>query len=189
MTLEEAIEKGIIKDTRQYNQSPCFHDYCVLDLETTGLSKRKDKIIEIGILKIRDNDIVDTYNQLVNPDTEISYFIENLTGITNEMLLEEPCFDDIKSDCLRFIGDDAIIGYNIGFDLGFLESHYGYRLPNESLDLLIYARRFYPEMPHHGLSDMVKALDLEKNAHRALADCYATNDLYGHIKKKFKEVR
>ena len=58
-------------------------DYCVIDLETTGLSWADDKIIEIGILKIRNQQIIDKYSQLINPEREVSPFITKLTGITN----------------------------------------------------------------------------------------------------------
>lgn len=81
-------------------------DYCVLDTETTGLSAYYDEIIEIGILRVRNNEIVDRYDQLIKPNFDIDGFITALTGITNDMLEGMPSIDSVKTDVLSFIGDD-----------------------------------------------------------------------------------
>ncbi len=160
------------------------NDYCVVDTETTGLSAYYDEIIEIGILKIRNNQIVDQYEQLIHPEYEIDSFITELTGITNEMVAGMPAIQDVKSEVLRFIGDDVIIGHNTSFDLRFLNAGFQTELQNKYMDTMQFARKVYPELPHHRLSDLTKHLNLHANMHRALADCIATKELYDAIKEK-----
>ena len=159
-------------------------DYCVIDTETTGLSAYYDQIIEIGILKVRNNEIVDKYSQLIKPDYEISSFISSLTGITNEMLRDKPKIEAVKSKVLEFIADDIIIGHNTSFDLRFLKAGFDCDLENKYMDTMQFARKLYPELKHHRLSDLTAYLDLYNNEHRALADCIATKKLYDAMKNK-----
>ena len=159
-------------------------DYCVVDTETTGLSAYYDEIIEIGILKIRDNQIVDQYEQLIHPVYEIDSFITELTGITNEMVAGMPEIQDVKDEVLSFIGDDVIIGHNTSFDLRFLNAGFQTELQNKYMDTMQFARKVYPELSHHKLSDLTKHLNLHTNMHRSLADCISTKELYDAIKEK-----
>lgn len=85
-------------------------NYCVLDLETTGLSPNYDSIIEIGIIKVKENKIVDKYNSLINPGFLINEYITSITGITNEMLKGKPKIIDLKKEVLNFIGNDVLVG-------------------------------------------------------------------------------
>ena len=95
-------------------------NYCVLDTETTGLSAYYDEVIEIGILRVRDNVIVEQYSQLIQPEYEINSFITALTGITNEMVAGMPSIKEVKNDVLSFLGDDISLGHNTSFDIRFL---------------------------------------------------------------------
>lgn len=157
-------------------------DYCVLDTETTGLSSYYDEVIEIGILRIRDNKIVGRYSQLVQPKYEIDSFVTSLTGITNEMVANMPSILDVKEEVLSFIGDDIIIGYNTSFDIRFLNEGFKKILNNRYMDTIQFARKLYPELEHYRLSDLTKYLELNNNEHRAMADCIATKELYDEIK-------
>ena len=85
-------------------------DYCVLDTETTGLSAYYDDVIEIGLVRVRNNEIVDNYSQLIQPENEIPPFVTDLTGITNDMVAGMPSIADVKDEVLSFIGSDVIIG-------------------------------------------------------------------------------
>lgn len=160
------------------------NDYCVLDTETTGLSAYYDEIIEIGILRVRNNSIVDQYSQLICPEYEISPFITMLTGITNEMVMDMPLINDVKEEVLSFIGEDIIIGHNTSFDIRFLNHGFDIQLQNRYMDTVQFSRKVFPELDRHGLSDMVKYLNLSNNAHRALADCISTKELYDAVKQK-----
>jgi len=164
-------------------------NYCVLDIETTGLSYQNDKIIEIGIIKIRNNQIVDRYSQLINPKCQISHFITQLTGISNEMIKDQPTLDMIYDDVFSFIGDDIIIGHNTSFDLNFISYQFQINIHNEYMDTLQFSRKVFPQLKHHRLTDMVKYLNLTNNEHRALADCIATYELYEKCKHEIKKQK
>lgn len=164
-------------------------DYCVIDLETTGLSWFDDTIIEVGILKIRNQQIIDKYSQLVNPKRQVSPFITRLTGITNDMLLGMPTLDEIKDDVFNFIGDDILLGHNTSFDLNFVANQFNIDIENEYMDTLQFCRKIYPYMKHHRLTDMVQYLNLSNNEHRSIADCIATYELYEKIKIEIKDKK
>lgn len=157
-------------------------DYCVLDTETTGLSAYHDEIIEIGILRVRNNEIVDRYSQLIKPKSPIDPFITSLTGITNEMVEGMPTINDIKNEVLTFIGDDIIVGHNTSFDMRFLSEGFKQPVNNYYMDTMQFARKVYPELKHHRLSDLTEYLGLHNNEHRSIADCIATKELYDSIK-------
>lgn len=159
-----------------------INDYCVLDTETTGLSSYYDEIIEIGILKVRDNKIVDRYSQLIKPNYEIDPFITSLTGITNEMVKDMPAIAFVMSDVLSFIGLDVIIGHNTSFDIRFLNAGFNIELDNKYMDTMQFARKLFPELKHHRLSDLTSYLGLSNNEHRSISDCIATKELYDSIK-------
>lgn len=158
-------------------------DYCVLDIETTGLSWQSDHIIEIGIIKVRNRKIIDQYGQLLNPNQRISHFITQLTGIDNHMVSGMPTIYDVIDEVNDFIGNDIIIGHNTAFDLNFIANHFNQDIQNEYMDTLQFSRKVYPHMRHHRLTDMVEFLNLTNNEHRALADCIATYELYEHLKE------
>ncbi|MFP1703606.1 exonuclease domain-containing protein [Gardnerella vaginalis] len=162
-------------------------DYCVLDTETTGLSAYYDEIIEIGILRVRNNEIVDRYDQLIKPNFDIDDFITALTGITNDMLEDMPSISSVKNDVLSFISEDIILGHNTSFDMRFLNEGFKEQLSNQYMDTMQFARKLYPELKHHRLSDLTDYLGLHNNEHRALADCIATKELYDAVKSRMVE--
>lgn len=169
---------------RGYYVKKLIDDYCVLDIETTGLSWQKDKIIEIGLLKVRNKQIIERYSQLINPQTTISSFITQLTGINNKMIENMPLLTTIQDEVLQFIGQDIIIGHNTSFDLNFIANHFQINLQNEYIDTVQFSKKVYPSLPHHRLTDMVEFLHLSNNEHRSLADCISTYELYEHLKEQ-----
>ncbi len=177
------------KYNKGYNIKKSVNDYSVIDIETTGLSYYKDKIIEIGMLKIRDGKIIAKYQQLIDPQTHIKSFITNLTGISNEMILNKPILEEIYDEVFNFIGKDIIIGHNVSFDLSFIANQFKIDIQNQYIDTLYYSRILFPELSHHSLSDMVKYLNLSHNEHRAMADCIATYELYEYCKKKKRYIK
>lgn len=162
-------------------------DYVVLDLETTGLSYEKDEIIEVGILKVRNNKIIEKYEQLIHPQKSISQTITDLTGITNEMVKDAPTINEVKDKIRNFINDDVILGHNVTFDISFLQCIYDH-FDNDYLDTLHFSRRAFNGIDNYQLTTLVKTFHLTNNEHRALADCYATKDLYDYIVKKFDSI-
>jgi len=162
-------------------------DYCVIDTETTGLSPYYDEVLEVSILRVRNNEIVSKYSQLVEPQYPIPYFITQLTGITNEMVAGKPKISDIENDILAFIGSDIIIGHNTSFDIRFLNASFEKSIDNQYMDTCQFCRKVYPELKHHRLSDMTEYLKISTNEHRALADCISTKELYDCIKKSMSD--
>lgn len=162
-------------------------NYVVVDLETTGLNSETDKIIEVGILKVRDHQIVETYQQLVDPQKNISKTITDLTGITNAMVANQPTIKEIRQKIKDLIQNDPILGHNVLFDIQFLKKVCG-PMNNDYLDTLHYAKKAFYGSENYQLSTLVKIFSLTNNEHRALADCIATKELYDLIVEKFQGI-
>lgn len=158
-------------------------NYCVLDTETTGFSAYYDEVIEIGILRVRNNQVVEQYQQLIKPTYPIDAFITQLTGITNEMVEGMPSILEVKNQVLSFICDDTLLGHNTSFDIRFLSAGFDQPIDNEYMDTMQFSRKLFPELSSHRLSDMTKYLGLSPNGHRSIADCIATKELYDTIKQ------
>ena len=166
--------------------------YCVVDIETTGLSPQWDSIIEISAIRCSDGETLETFQTLVQPGfvyedgSYIDEFIEALTGITNEMLADAPPADTAIKAFDEFIGDRVVVGYNFGFDANFLYDCYMEHLDkpfsNDYIDLMRISRKLYPDMDHHRLRDMAKKFHLPyKEMHRALNDVMITEACYERI--------
>lgn len=161
--------------------------YVVLDLETTGLSPEFDSIIEIGAIKVEDNIITDTFQQLVNPGFMISDFIQKLTGITNEMLVSQPSMSEVLPDVEKFIENNIIVGHNVNFDINFLYDNFEYYMnkpfTNGFIDTMRISRKVLPGLDHYRLIDIVYELGIEGSEfHRALSDCEYTYKCYETMK-------
>jgi DNA polymerase-3 subunit epsilon len=156
----------------------------VLDFETTGLSPNLgDRAIEIGAVKLVDGEIVDSFQQLMNPGFRVSSFIESYTGITNNMLRTAPSCDEVMAAFSEFIADENLIAHNASFDKRFLDAELerincGYS--GEFACSLLVARRLIPDAPSHKLGELVRYKNIENNGvfHRALADAQMTAHLW-----------
>lgn len=162
--------------------------YTIVDIETTGLYPAYDEIIEIGALKVKDDEIVDTFESLIYCD-EIDEFITDLTGITTEMTLVAPKIDIVLNEFLDFLKDDIIIAHNANFDVNFIydavESHMDKEFNNDFIDTLRISRKAYSEFKTHRLKHLTKALDLKNQpSHRSISDCQTTLELYLKCKEK-----
>ncbi len=155
-------------------------DYTALDLETTGLSAQRDRITEIGAVKIRNGRIVGTFDQLVNPGTLITPNITRLTGITNEMVEDMPTLEDVLGPFIDFLEDDVVIGHNIRFDMGFLAEAehrilgFTNNFMRPTLDTMTIDKHLFPS-ERHRLVDLIQRYgiaDIEE--HRALSDATQT---------------
>ncbi|MDN6836428.1 MAG: DNA polymerase III subunit epsilon [Lactococcus lactis] len=184
------------KETRKKGKSLISlpDNYIIIDLETTGLDPRFDKIIEIGGLKVENHKIVDEFDQLVNSfeneGVQLPYFITSLTGITDQDILENgvPVKQAIAS-FIDFIGDHLVLGYNVNFDINFLYDTYlklfDKKFKNDYVDILRLSRKAYPELKHHRLKDMIKLLPNEREQdHRASSDTKVTKLIYEMVLEK-----
>lgn len=167
--------------------------YSVIDVETTGLDPTKDSLIEVAALKIKDGAVIDSYSSLINPGIEISPFISELTGITNEQLLNAPNPQEILERLHEFVSDDIIVGHNVNFDINFLydnfEKYLGIAFSNNFVDTLRLSKKYYKEAPSHKLSELAKYLNITvTSSHRALSDCETTNQLFVKLLEVSKEL-
>lgn len=158
-------------------------DYVVIDLETTGLSPSNCEIIELSAVKISDNSIVDTFSTLLKPESPVSDFIQQLTGITNEMLSTAPKIDDVIYDFLLFMSKNILVGHNINFDINFLRHNchkiLNLNFDNDYVDTLRLSRKLIPDIENYKLGTVSKYFGITPTSeHRALADCMTTNDVF-----------
>ncbi|EGA65185.1 3'-5' exonuclease [Vibrio brasiliensis] len=163
---------------------PTANSVIVLDFETTGLSPNMgDRAIEIGAVKLINGEVVDTFQQLMNPGFRVSSFIEGYTGITNAMLANAPSCEEVMSQFHSFIADDNLVAHNASFDKRFLDAEFD-RINKDYLGdfacSLLVSRRLNQDAPSHKLGDLVryKQIDNDGVFHRALADSQMTAKLW-----------
>lgn len=156
--------------------------YIVFDIETTGFSSIRDKIIEIGAVKVVNGEIVDKFSTFVNPERPIPFEITNLTSITDEMVMGSPSIDVILPQFLEFVGDGVLVAHNAGFDVGFIEQNCRNLGLNDRfvyLDTVALARVLLPTLSKYKLNIVAKALNISlENHHRAVDDAQATAEIF-----------
>lgn len=169
----------IIKDANDKDLSQSF---VVFDLETTGFSNKNDKITEIGAVKVENFEIVDRFNELINPEKDISYTVQELTGITNDLIKDKPTIEEILPKFIEFIGDSVLVAHNADFDMGFLNQkckEMDIDFKNKSIDTLTLARILLPHMKKFKLNNLAKELGVPLyNHHRAVDDAAATANIF-----------
>lgn len=154
-------------------------EFCVLDVETTGLSARNNRVIEIGIVKVKNLKIVDKYSSLINPGCDIPYFITQFTGISNSDVEYSPSFYDTAEEIEEFIGNSIVSGHNLSFDEGFLRYEFirnGFEpLSNLNVCTLKLSRKIFPSLKSKSLASVSEHLKIQnRDSHRALSDAETT---------------
>ena len=156
--------------------------YVVFDLETTGFSSIKDKIIEIGAVKVENGQITEKFSTFVNPKIPIPFEITKLTSITDEMVMEAPDIDTVLPEFLELVGDAALVAHNASFDVGFIEQNCRYQdiTPDfTSVDTVAMARILLPTLAKFKLNVVANALHISlENHHRAVDDAGATAEIF-----------
>lgn len=170
-------------------------NYVVFDLETTGISTRRDDIIEISAIRVKDHERTETFSRLVNPGRPIPPEATRVNGITDEMVCGEDGLGVILPEFLNFIGEEILVGHNIqSFDLLFLnraaDMMHTRTVDNDFIDTLYMARNCIPELSHHRLTDLAEYFKVStKGAHRALNDCMMNQICYEHMGKLLNEAK
>ena len=167
-----------------------MNSYVSLDLETTGLNPKLDKIIEIGAVKVIDGKPIDTFCAFLNPGRKLEERIIELTGITQEEVDSAKEAKDVIPSLVEFIGDLPLLGHRIMFDYSFLKhATVNLNIPfeKEGVDTLKISRACCPELPSKKLTSMCCHYDIVYDAHRAFNDAEATAKLYGYLKRDFGE--
>ena len=157
-------------------------EFVVFDLETTGLSRFADKITEIGAVRIKNGEITETFNELVNPEKLIPEKVTELTGITNEMVMDKAKIDQALPRFLDFAKDAILVGQNSDFDIGFVRENahnLGIEFKPIYMDTLPMARCLFEDMSRFSLDKIARKLNIPAfNHHRASDDARATGQIF-----------
>ena len=158
-----------------------YENFVVFDLETTGFGAAAG-ITEIGAGKVEHGEFIGRFSSLVNPGCRIPYPVQQLNGITDEMVADAPRFSSLLPDFLAFLGGDPLIAHNASFDCSFLfreAEKLGIRIPNPVVDTVKLARRVWPGLPSYKLTYLTYYHGIaQEDAHRAWCDARATAKLY-----------
>lgn len=164
-----------------------INEYVVVDLEMTGLSAKSDQIIEIGAVKIKDNQVVETMDCLVNPKCKIPTRVVELTGITDEMVQFGRDKDEAIKELLDFMDGYILVGQNVNFDYSFLKQwavNHKCPLETKACDTLKIARVLLPADQPKKLESLCQYFGIERGReHRALDDAMETWQIFEKLKE------
>ena len=166
-------------------------EFVAFDLETTGLSSRTDRIIEIGAVIMKDGREVDRFQTFVDPQRKLDKKIVDLTGITDDMLVGAPLIEEVLPKFLEFVGDRVLVAHNSDFDTGFIRAEclrQGYEYDLTAVDTLILAQNLMPQLSKFKLDIVANALSLpEFNHHRAADDAVTCGMIANRFFKMLEE--
>lgn len=169
-------------------------EFVVFDLETTGLYPNSgDSIIEIGAVKIKNGEIIDRYDKLINPERVLNDEIIKITGITNEMLNDKETEEIVLKDFMNWVKDSIMVAHNAKFDISFIEKAYEKynlgKLSNIVIDTLGLSRYLESKERYHNLATLVKRYNIpwdEDKHHRADYDSEGTALIFIKMLKKLE---
>ena len=171
--------KDIIVDSKGQSLND---SYVVFDLETTGLSPDKNKIIEIGAVKVVDGAITERFSTFVNPEVPIPYNIEQLTSIKDDMVLDAPRIEEILPEFMKFCEGTVMVAHNAEFDTGFIRKNcerMGLPFDFTIADTVALARILLPQLNHFKLDTVAKAVGVSlDHHHRAVDDAACTAEIF-----------
>lgn len=182
-----------VKDVIENDKGQSLDEsFVVFDIETTGFSATSDRIIEIGAVKVVNGEITEEYSSFINPDIPIPFEIENLTGITDEMVMEAPMIDVVLGEFLEFCKGSVLVAHNASFDVGFIRAkakEQGIDPDITVVDTVGLARMLLPQLTRFKLNVVAKALNISlEHHHRAVDDAKATAEIFvkfiGMLKEK-----
>lgn len=156
--------------------------FAVTDVETTGGQPSGSSITEIAVVLTDGQRELDRFHSLVRPGQTIPFYIEQLTGISNEMVADAPEFEDIADELLSFFEESIFIAHNVGFDYSFIKAAFesvNIRFNRPRLCTVRLSRKLFPGLPSYSLGRLCNSLSIEHTqAHRALSDTLATVELF-----------
>ncbi|GIV45707.1 MAG: hypothetical protein KatS3mg036_0525 [Ignavibacterium sp.] len=175
--------------SQQQIYNTCF---TVVDVETTGLSARNERVIEIALVKVENLKIVEKFSSLINPQRPIPSFISMFTGITNSDVKDAPLFHQIFPVILEKTENSVLCGHNLQFDLSFLRNEVQLLgddfNPTHTLCTLKLARKLFPHLKSRSLGPLAHHLNIKaKNSHRALGDAETTAKVLIKLIKHLQE--
>ncbi|WP_196246285.1 helicase C-terminal domain-containing protein [Lacticaseibacillus zhaodongensis] len=168
--------------------------YAVIDLETTGPDASSgDRIIQFGCALIKRGEIIQTFSQMINPDTNIPSAIQQLTGISPRMLVAAPYFEEVAPTLAQILEGKVIVAHNVNFDLPFLSTEMQQcglpALSNKAVDTVQLAQIVMPTEQSYRLVDLTRKLDIKHdNPHRADSDAISTAKLFMYLQAEFQKL-
>ena len=169
--------------------------YSIIDIETTGGKFNQEKITEIAILRIDENNIVQVFHKLINPTKKIQPFVEKLTKLSNKMLKNKPIFSDFAAEIQDFTKNSIFVAHNVNFDYRVLCKEFkaiGIEYSRKTLCTIKLSRKAFPLEKSYGLGKLTSRIGIKiNNRHSAIGDAEATLKLFEMIRKKItvKEIR
>ncbi|KEI13642.1 DNA polymerase III PolC [Clostridium novyi B str. ATCC 27606] len=155
--------------------------FVVFDLETTGFSSEYDKIIEIGAVKIKNGNIIDSFSTFINPEIKIPYNITELTSITNDDVKNADTIDNVLPKFIEFCKDSVLVAHNANFDMSFIRKNcndLSIDINYTVMDTVPLAKFLFPELKRYKLNTIARHLGVSlENHHRAVDDAKATADI------------
>ncbi len=162
-----------------------------VDTETTGLSVTRDRIIEIGIVRVENNKVVAEYQSLINPQTFLSPFITTITNITESDLEHAPTFYDIRKDIYDLLKDAVFVAHNVRFDYAFLRNEFKrteMQFSTKHFCTAKLSRSLFPHASHHNLDSIIERFGfICERRHRAFDDAKILWEFYQTVQKQFDE--
>lgn len=159
--------------------------FAIVDIETTGGHASSHGITEIAIVISNGKQILEKYETLINPQQDIPIFIQSLTGISNDMLIDAPLFRQVADRIYHLLEGKIFVAHNVNFDYSFVTYHLknaGYQLNSKKLCTVRLARKVLPGYASYSLGKLCKSLNIQiENRHRAMGDAFATNTLLNII--------
>jgi DNA polymerase-3 subunit epsilon len=159
--------------------------YAIIDVETTGVNAKSDRITEIAIIIFDGEKIVKEYSSLINPEIKIPYRISQMTGINNQMVASAPKFYELAKDIIEITEDCTFVAHNAAFDYRFIRAEFeslGYTYERKTLDTIKLARKFIPGLRSYSLGKLCDEIGIKiNNRHRAMGDAQATVELFKRI--------
>lgn len=185
--LVDDLKKAVVNSK---NQS-LDETFVVFDLETTGLSSKNNKIIEIGAVKIVNGEITERFSRFVNPHEPIPFNIVELTGITDDMLVDASSVEEVLPEFIQFSQGAVMVAHNADFDMGFINANcekLGIKTNFTSVDTVSIARTLLPNLNKFTLDTVAKALKIQLlNHHRAVDDAECTALIFKQFIEMLKE--
>lgn len=167
-------------------------DYVAIDLETTGVSVSKDKIIEVGLIKVKDSHIIDMFSCIINPNIPVSTQILNLTRIDESEIQRAKYINDVIGDIVKFCEGFDLLGHNTIFDYSFVKkeaNNAGLDFEKRGIDTYNICKKILPSDIKKNLTDACFYFGIErKQMHRAFSDAYFTHMLYQKILENFTDL-
>ena len=162
--------------------------YTIIDIEGNGAGYRQESIIDIAIFRFDGHQIMDQFFSLVNPQAEITPYVQKLTGISMKMVRTAPKFHELARRILEITEGTTLVGHNIDFDYRMLRQEFkrlGYTFQIPTLDTIPLAQSLIPNAESYSLEKLVKSLGIPlANAHRAESDARATLELFKVLMSK-----